>query len=204
MLVKGWYNNPMAIMAEQDRKSELRAKLLEKLRFLTQGEIKRRSKNVERILLGLPIYKEAKVILAYYPLRGEVDVLAMVEKVFKEKRFCFPVMDLKTKQLRIFAVNSLAQDFVPGPYRVMQPDIRKTKEVAISGIDIVIVPGLAFDLQRNRLGRGAGFYDRFIKQLCPSTKTVGVAFDFQILKNLPIHPSYDEKVDIVVSEQSVI
>ncbi|MBU1122508.1 MAG: 5-formyltetrahydrofolate cyclo-ligase [Candidatus Omnitrophica bacterium] len=192
------------MMVERDKKRELRAKLLEKLLFLTQEEIKRRSGHVEKILSRLPIYKNAKIILAYYPLKGEVNVLEMIRKALGVKRVCFPVMDLKKKDLRVFEVSNLDEDFVPGPYRVMQPDIKRTKELASSDIDMVIVPGLAFDLHRNRLGRGAGFYDRFIKRLNSSTKTVGVAFNFQILENLPVHPSYDEKVDIVVSEKSVV
>ncbi|UCD15644.1 MAG: 5-formyltetrahydrofolate cyclo-ligase [Candidatus Omnitrophota bacterium] len=192
------------MMVERDRKSQLREKLLEKLLSLTQEEVKRRSENVEKILSDLPIYKDANVILAYYPLRGEVNVLGMIGKDLKIKKFCFPVMDLKRKDLRVFGVSSLDEDFLPGPYKIMQPDIKKTKELAVSDIDMVIVPGLAFDYHRNRLGRGAGFYDRFLKRLNPSAKTVGVAFDFQILKDLPVHPSYDEKVDVIVSEQSVI
>lgn len=186
------------------KKKELREKLLERLLSLAESEIKRRSNNVEDRLSELPIYKKAKTVMVYYPLAGEVDILEMVRKAFGEKRFCFPVTDLKTKSLRAFEVKNLDEDFITGPFRIKEPDMQKTKEVDISEIDMVIIPGLAFDYQRNRLGRGVGFYDRFLKSLPPTTKKVGVAFEFQILKSLPIHLSLDQKVDIIVSEKFVI
>ena len=165
-------------------KSELRQKLLTRLLSLTKQEIKRRSNNVEKILSELPLYKKAKFIMVYYPLKGEVNILEMIRKELGLKRFCFPVMDLARKELRAFEVEDLQEDFVLGPYGVKEPDIARTKEVDIKEIDMVIVPGIGFDEQRNRLGRGAGFYDRFLKKLKPHTKKVGLAFEFQILKNL--------------------
>ncbi len=191
-------------MVISDKKKELRKKLLSRLLSLTADEIKRRSNNVEKNLSNLPIYKEAKKVMAYYPLKGEVDILKMIRKDSKEKQFCFPVMNLKTKSIRAFGVRDLDNDFVPGPFGVMEPDVGKTKEVDTNQIDMVIVPGLAFDRQRNRLGRGAGFYDRFLQNLAPATKRVGIAFDCQLLSDLPVHLPTDQKVDIVVSEKAII
>ena len=184
-------------------KKDLRKELIAKLLSFTKEEIKRRSKNVEKILQGLPIYKKAKLVMAYFPLKGEVDLMEMIRKA-KGKRFCFPVMDLEKKELIPFEVKDLNKDFVCGPWGVMQPDFKKGKKVEIEEIDMVIVPGLAFDYQKNRLGRGKGFYDRFLKRINLPTKKVGVAFGFQILKNLPIHPPLDEKVDLIVSENFII
>ena len=191
------------IMAAMQKK-EFRQILLEKLLALTKEEIRRRSANVERILSNLSIYQRAKVIMGYYPLRGEVDILGMLGKVLGSKKVCFPVMDLDKKALRVFEVTDLEEGFVKGPFGVMQPDIGKAKEVDVREVEVVLVPGLAFDRERNRLGRGAGFYDRFLKRLNPLAKKVGVAFDFQIVKDLPVHPQLDEKVDLVVSEDGCI
>jgi 5-formyltetrahydrofolate cyclo-ligase len=196
----------MVMVASKNKeKSQLRKTLLEKLLSLTKEELKRRSENVEQVLSGLPIYKEAKVVMAYYPLRGEVDITGMMKKAYVQgKRFCFPVMDLGNKDLRVFEVKNFNDDFSIGPFKVPQPDTEKTREVDIKEIDMVIVPGIAFDYQKNRLGRGEGFYDRFLKRLKPPAKKVGIAFDFQILNRLPTHHALDEKVDIVVSENFLI
>ncbi len=184
-------------------KKALRQKLLTRLLALTEVEIKRRNKNVQEQLSQLPIYKQAKTIMAYYPLAGEVGILELIRKALTTKRLCFPVMDLKAKKLRVFEIKNFETDFVKGPYSVMEPDTNNTHEVDIREIDMVIVPGLAFDKDRNRLGRGAGFYDRFITTIPPSVKTVGLAFDFQILDSLPVNPAHDQKVDIVISEYGV-
>jgi len=191
-------------MVLEREKQGMRQKLLERLLSLTKNEIKRRSKDVEDRLSELPIYKQAKVIMVYYPLRGEVDILRKIKKDLGSKRFCFPVMDLEAKNLRIFEIANLDEDFCVGAWGVMQPDTEKAKEVDIKEIDVVIVPGLAFDRQRNRLGRGAGFYDRFLQNITPPTKKVGIAFEFQIMENLPTNLSWDQKVDTVVSENFIV
>lgn len=187
-------------MAINSEKKELRQKLLSKLLSLTKEELKRRSQDVENRLSSLPIYKKAKVIMAYYPLKGEVDILGMIRKDLAVKRFCFPVMDLEKKDIYAFEVKNLEGDFVRGPFGVMQPDTKRAKKLDIGEIDMVLVPALAFDRARNRLGRGAGFYDRFLKKINPPALKVGIAFEFQILDSLPIHPAVDEKVDIIASE----
>ncbi len=183
-----------------ESKQEIRTKLLAKLLSLTKEELKRRSLNVEKRLSSLPIYKKAKLIMVYFPIKGEVDILGMVRKDLGLKRFCFPVVDLKKKNLEIFEIKNLKEDFVPGAYGISEPDTKKTKKIYPRELDLVIVPGLAFDRDKNRLGRGKGYYDRFLKALNPLCKKAGVAFEFQILENLPIYPSSDEKVDVVVSE----
>ena len=191
-------------MVLKREKQEIRQKLLERLLSLTKSEIKRRSKNVEDKLSELPFYKKAKMIMVYYPLRGEVDILSTIRRDLGSKRFCFPVMNLKAKNLRIFEIASLDQDFVLGSRGVMQPDTKRTKEVEIKDIDMVIVPGLAFDKEKNRLGRGAGYYDRFLQNITTSTKKIAIAFEFQILENLPTNLSWDQKVDTIVSEKFIV
>ena len=191
-------------MVINKEKKDLRLRLLKQLLSLTQKELKRRSENVEENLSNLPIYKQAKVIMVYYPLEGEVDILRVVRKDLGIKRFCFPVMNTETKSLRAFEISNIEEDFVLGPFGVKEPDTKKTKEVDIKEIDIVIVPGLAFDRQKNRLGRGAGFYDRFLERISPLIKKIGVGFEFQILENLPTHLPLDQKIDIVVSESFIV
>jgi 5-formyltetrahydrofolate cyclo-ligase len=188
------------LLTVSNEKKELRKNLLVKLLSLTGEELKRRSQNVEKRLSNLPIYKQAKLVMVYYPLKGEVDILQMVRRDLGLKRFCFPFMNLERKELEVYEVNNLEGDFSFGPFGVMQPRPDTTKRVDIKEIDMVVVPALAFDRNKNRLGRGAGFYDRFLKRLNPSCRKVGIAFEPQVLDDLPIHPSHDQKVDVIVSE----
>lgn len=188
----------------QSDKLKLRKRLLNILLSLTQEEIIRRSKNVKKLLSESPIYKKASIVMAYFPIKGEVDLLELFRKDLGVKRFCFPVIDITTKRIRPFEVKDIDGDFVSGPYGIKQPDLTRLKEIDINKIDLVIVPGIAFDYQRHRLGRGAGYYDRFLSNIKPPAAKAGVAFNTQILKDLPIHSTHDQIMDLVVSEDRVI
>lgn len=188
----------------QQAKAELRKKIREMILHLTSEDLKRRSINVVNYLSSLPIYQQARVVLVYFPIKGEVDLLAMIRKDLSEKRFCFPVVDAGAKEIKAVAINDLERDFLVGPYGIKQPDFSRLPQIDSSQIDLVIVPGLAFDRQKNRLGRGAGYYDRFLSKLKPTTKKIGVAFDFQIQPDLPNHPESDIAVDFLVSESFVV
>ena len=183
-----------------EEKKTLRKKLLENLLSLTQMEVERRSKDVEKIISKLSMYNDAKVIMVYYPLKGEVSLLGIIDQVLGKKEVCFPVIDSKDKKLIPYAIGDLKNDFVKGPYAVMQPNKEKARQVPVEAIDVVFVPGIAFDRNKHRLGRGGGFYDRFIRTLAGHTTTIGVAYDFQILDSLPVNIPQDEKVDFIVTE----
>ncbi len=83
------------------------------------------------------------------------------------------------------AIDSL-KDLTSGSYGILEPKLSKAKALDINAIDAVIVPGLAFDKSKHRLGRGAGYYDRFLSSLNDRTATIGIAFDFQITQRLPV------------------
>lgn len=138
----------------------------------------------------------------YYPLKREVNLLGAIREALKQKRVCFPVVDLKEGDLIPYQVKDLVKDFVKGPLEIMQPDKEKATEVELQDIEVVIVPGLAFDREKNRLGRGKGFYDRFLKRLDKKTRKLGVGFDFQLITSIPTDPPRDEKVDLVVTEST--
>ena len=150
-----------------NEKEVIRKQLLERLLSLNLSEVERRSKNVEERLQRLSYYIRAECIMGYYPLKGEVNILGILRKVLDEKRICFP--RIKGNDLFPYQVKDLDGDFIPGPFGVKHPDPHTTSPVRSEELDLVIVPGIAFDRTRNRLGRGAGFYDRFLRTL--STKT---------------------------------
>ncbi len=178
--------------------------MLARLVSLAKGEVIRRSENVEAKLSSLSMYKKSEITMFYYPLEGEVDLRKIIRKALLTKKVCLPVTDLINKQLRIYQINNLDNDLIKGSFGIKEPNKQRAEEVDIRRIDTVIVPGLAFDYQKNRLGRGAGFYDRFLQKMPNSTKKIGVAFDFQILENLPVNLSQDQKVDSIVTDSIIV
>lgn len=191
-------------MVKNHEKSQLRKRMLAKLVTLAKNEAIRRSRDVENRLSSLSEYRESKIIMFYYPIKGEVDVREIVRKSLLTKKVCLPAADLINKQLKIYQIEELDSDVSKGAFGIKEPNKEATKEVDIENIDLVVVPGLAFDCQKNRLGRGGGFYDRFLQKIPNSTKKIGVAFDFQILESLPVNLARDQKVDLIVTEKRVI
>ncbi|MBF0533205.1 MAG: 5-formyltetrahydrofolate cyclo-ligase, partial [Candidatus Omnitrophica bacterium] len=91
------------------------------------------------------------------------------------------------------------QDMESGPYGILQPKASEDRKLDLDQIDMVIVPGVAFDRNNCRLGRGQGYYDRFLPRLSARTTTVGLAFDFQMLDVIPQIEPHDVPVSCVLN-----
>ena len=139
-----------------------------------------------------PLLCEAKVILAYYSLPDEVDTHTLIQELVAEgKTVLLPkVLDDTTMELRQYAG---PQDLSEGAYHIMEPMGAPFKD--FSQIDVALIPGLAFDTNGHRLGRGKGYYDRFLTAF--TGKTIGVCFDFQKVAEVPVD-AHDVAVDRVV------
>ncbi|MFH1201446.1 MAG: 5-formyltetrahydrofolate cyclo-ligase [Candidatus Omnitrophota bacterium] len=180
-------------------KQALRDKILSKLK--SQKEVKRNKKSllILRRLFRLPDFIRAKTILFYLAFDGEVETRRMIKEALKKgKKIALPVIYRKTKALSPFLIQDLTTQTARGPYGIMQPHTGNCRRLSLSRIDLAIIPGIAFDKVGNRLGRGAGYYDRFLLKLPKDTTTIGLAFDFQVLKDIP-HSSFDLPVKKVLS-----
>lgn len=167
-----------------------------------QKEVKRlkASSLIKDKLFSSREYREAKTILFYASFDGEVDTSGMLRQAFKDgKAVALPVMLEAKKTIIPSLVFDLDKELGIGPYGIMQPQKDYLRPVDLSDIDLVIVPGAAFDKQGNRLGRGKGYYDRFLKTLPPKTPTIGLAFSFQVTKKLPFLMPYDVAVKKVIA-----
>ena len=101
------------------------------------------------------------------------------------KHVCVPVILKEEKRLIAGEVKDRKEDLESQHFGIYQPKAGKVKEVPLENIDLVVVPGVAFDQKGVRLGRGHGYYDRFLCGLSDKTKTIGLAFDFQVVEHLP-------------------
>jgi 5-formyltetrahydrofolate cyclo-ligase len=141
-------------------------------------------------------FKQAKVVMFYVSLKDEVDTCFMIDEALKTgKRVCVPVILKEEKRLIAGEIHNRLDDLERQHFGIYQPRRDRVKEVPLDDIDLVVVPGVAFDKKNIRLGRGHGYYDRFLSGLSSSTKTIGLAFDFQLLEDLPKDPH-----DIPVSQ----
>ena len=177
-------------------KRKLRNILLSRLKEQTEQQRERKSKLIERKLLEQEEFIKAKRIMFYLAFDDEVKTKNMINKARKlGKEIYVPLCDTKEKGLRpcLLKEDSVLEE---GPYQTLQPQTKI--DLPLDELDMVVVPALAFDKSGNRLGRGKGYYDRFLKRLSPHTHCIGLAFDFQILPTLPVEQN-DMSVDKVLS-----
>ena len=145
----------------------------------------------ERLKAQIP---SAHTILFFAPLPDELDVWPMLELAVALGTNCaLPFFDAEKKTYGAKQLKNLAADIVIGKFGVREP-AATCEEISLSRFDLVLVPGMAFDLAGNRLGRGQGFYDRMLAEV--SGIKCGVAYDFQLLEKIPTEP-HDAKVNFI-------
>lgn len=180
-------------------KEAIRKRVLARAAELTPGERRRESSKVMAKLFSSPEFKRSKIIMFYCSKDDEVDTSKMIKVALKMgKEVVVPVTIPKERKLIPSRLTDYDRELGPGPYGVLQPKPGCIREVAPDQIDLVIAPGVAFDKKGNRLGRGAGYYDRFLARVPKKVSKIGLAFDFQILTALPRN-CHDLPVDKVLS-----
>lgn len=174
-------------------KKELRKQIRNRKRQFTADELNELSVPVMNRLLGMPEVINAKTILLYYSLPDEVNTHQTVELLARQgKTVLLPkVIDGENMEIRIY---ESSEDLTEGSYGIMEPNGKLFTDY--DKIDTAVIPGMSFDADYNRLGRGKGYYDRFLKNI-PQAYKIGVCFDFQKEQNIP-HDEYDIKMDTVI------
>jgi len=180
-------------------KKTLRKIMLKRLKLQKEVERLKKSDIIKRKIFALNEFKKAKNIFLYASFNGEVQTDKMIKEALKEgKLVSLPFLVRKKKRLIPRAIKRLKGSLEPGPYTILQPRKDCSWVVAKKDLGLVIVPGLAFDHQGFRLGRGGGYYDRFLAHLPKKTHTIGVCFDFQLVSSVPRSPQ-DLPVQKVIS-----
>lgn len=179
-------------------KKEIRIKILAERDGLTPAERSAKSGEIERRLFSLPEFKAARTVLFFASFRSEVDTIPMIRRALGDgKRVILP--RIKDRELELFEIRDIDRDVSPGSWGILEPCA--SAPIKLDDVEVIIVPGAAFDARGNRLGYGAGYYD---KLLAAFTKpTIAVAFDLQVVSKVPAE-SYDVPVKKIVTEKRVI
>jgi 5-formyltetrahydrofolate cyclo-ligase len=175
-------------------KKTLRSKMLSRLKIQKEEDRNRKSRIIKAKLFKNPVFKKAKRVMFYISFDGEVNTEYMIKETQKlGKIIAVPVCKIKRtiKPCLLGRGESLKK----GLYGILEPAIERS--INLKDLDLVIVPGVAFDKKGNRLGRGKGYYDRFLKKLPKTTTSVGLGFDFQILPFVPA-TTQDARVNEVI------
>lgn len=173
----------------------------QKLKAQGLEERNRKSRLIQEKLFKLDAYRNARTVCFFVGLDEEVNTVPMIESALSSgKRVLVPLTNLENKELKLFEIRDLRTDLSPGALGILEPDPVKAKRSDAAEAECVVVPGLAFDHDKDRLGRGAGYYDRFLASLPRSAFKVGLAFSFQVFPQIP-KDDHDYPLDEVLTEK---
>jgi 5-formyltetrahydrofolate cyclo-ligase len=185
-------------------KSEIRSDIAAILNALSDSEIKEKTKEIENRLFEFANFLESKIALLYINNSCEVISLDIIKRCFDlYKIVVLPATNTNQYEMKLMKIDNIDKDLKPGIEGILEPDADRCKIVPIESIDIAIIPGVAFDEKGGRIGSGDGYYDKLIPKLPITTRKVALAFESQILPQMPVE-SHDKHVDIIITDKRII
>ncbi len=182
-------------------KQELRQRLRKVLSEIPAEEITRKSNAACQRLFEQPEYAKAEVLMVFLSLPNELDTSCVVLRAWQDrKRVLAPKVSWNQRRMMPVEIRSLTEDLLESSMGIREP--AAGIPFPISLIDLVLVPGLAFDEYGNRLGRGRGFYDRFLAHSEFKGASCAMAFEEQFTPSVPVGP-LDRRVDMLVTDKQV-
>ena len=183
-----------------ERKKELRRKMLALRRALSDDEVEKKSHLLTEQILVLPQYRKAKRIMAFLAMKGESNLDSLISQALSEGKevyipVCLPERKMEAGRLLSmdhFERGPLGLRNLPKGYDVGQPET----------MDLVLIPAVACDREGNRLGMGAGYYDRYLSRV-PVEKRIAALWDFQVVEDIPSEP-FDQKIAGIVTDTGFI
>jgi 5-formyltetrahydrofolate cyclo-ligase len=163
-------------------KARIRTKIVAAFKNQKEEELFKKSLRIMRALFRNTLFKKAKTVMFYLSMDSEVDTSEMITEALRSgKKVVVPVCGGNRKIVPCLLNPKGAMQ--RGPYGILEP--ARKKPLSLKHLELVVVPGVAFDRTGKRLGRGKGYYDSFLARLPKGARSIGLAYDFQILRSVP-------------------
>jgi 5-formyltetrahydrofolate cyclo-ligase len=187
-----------------ERKQEIRQGIANSLEAFSEEERAEKTRGIENRIFEFANFLEAKVVLLYMASKNEVRTEGIFRKCFDyNKIVVLPAFEITRYRIKLYKIDNPAEDIIIGPRQIPEPNPARCKVVPMDCLDIALIPAVALDEKGGRIGSGEGYYDRFIPKLPITTRKVALAFEEQILPQVPME-SHDKHVDIIITEKRII
>lgn len=184
------------------QKKQLRKNILQERNLLDEVQLKEKSNEIMRQILSLPTFLTSSTIMIYFDFKAEVETGGLAHEILKAgKRLVAPLCI--GQDIVAYEVLDISEDVSPGMFGIREPRPDKCRLISPAEIDLVLVPGVAFDNKGNRIGYGRGYYDRFLPQLKKNCFVIGLAFSCQLVEKIEVE-AHDIKMSLLVTENGVI
>ncbi len=158
---------------------------------------------MERLYWHAGFFRRQVRLFVYVSFASEVETHSLIRMLLEEgKHVSVPCIDRPSKIMAASRIKSMEHDLAPGCFGILEPVQGCLHPVEANTIDVVIVPGAAFATDGFRIGYGGGYYDRFLKN-CPAV-TIGIAFDMQVVEQVPHDARWDVPLDYIITECRII
>lgn len=189
-----------------NEKKILRKEILTKRNNIDIAEKEKMDKKILDRFYESKYYKEAKNIFIYISYESEIDTKDIINKAFNDnKKIYVPRTEFKTRLMDAVEIKSL-DNLVKSEYGILEPSV-KEPHIDPNELDLIVVPGVAFDRDGGRMGYGAGFYDRYFKKISNDNikriVKLALAYDFQVLEEVPMN-AQDIPVSYIITEKEFI
>ena len=192
--------NNIELTNTQKKKDEIRKEIKRLLLAQDASAREEKSRVIREKLLASEEFRKSRTVMTYVSLPSEVDTSRFNEEALKRgKRVAVPYLGTADQEILASEITSV-DSLVKGPFGIFEPKDGGKRTIPLEEIDLIVVPAIAFDRNNMRLGRGKGYYDRFLSRPdLTSTKTIGIAYSFQITDPLPQDP-HDRPVHRVLTD----
>jgi 5-formyltetrahydrofolate cyclo-ligase len=191
---------PLPNPPSQKTKQDIRIQIKAMAQAFSPQDILQKSLDICRRAEDSGILTQARKLLFFMAAKGEPHCQSLMEKAWAlGKETLLPVCQPSSRGLALYSICCWSQ-IGPGAFGLQEPLPEKRGQPSPpSALDLAFIPGVAFDLQGNRLGHGGGYFDRLLPLLRPNAPVIALAFDFQVLKRLPQEP-HDRPVHQIITE----
>ena len=183
-------------MTKSDLKRSLRAERTQ----MSERVVREKSLCIYRQLIDMPAYQLARRIACYVSIENEVDTRTVIQKAIGSSKQVGVPVTREDRRMDFQAISEL-NDLRPVHYGLREPVPDPKMVLLPHTIDLILIPGIAFDRHGHRIGSGGGYYDRFLVQT--EAVRIGLSYDFQIIDRVPAE-AHDVKMDWIITENEVI
>ena len=183
-------------MTKLDLKRRLRAERIQ----MSERVVREKSLRIYRRLIDMPAYQLARCIACYVSTKNEVDTKTVIQKAIGGGKQVGVPVTREDGDMDFQAIEGL-NDLRPVHYGLREPVPDPQKVLLPHTIDLILIPGIAFDRRGHRIGSGGGYYDRFLART--EAVRIGLSYGFQIIERVPAEP-HDVKMDLIITENEVM
>lgn len=188
----------------EKKKNSLRKEKLAERKTLSRAAVRIKSTKIQKMLFKLPEFKKAQTVMFYVSFGQEVATHAMIKEALHQKKKVVVPKIKSNRTLAVYEITNFNKDLTRGSFGILEPKHSKRRSTPKTEIDLVVVPGVCFDLKKGtRLGFGAGYYDRFLQGSKDTTALIGIAFEQQLARGVPCKV-HDVSMHKIVTERRIL